>query len=133
MGKAKSLNPEIKRTATGQYLPGYSGNPFGGNTPQKRYINKLQTALDLSIDKLGTLMKNDGSTAMAELIAQAMKKDIVGTLHKLSPFFPKNINLDVHVHKEINELDDEELEAIIMERRRQNEKDVTPDPDPPED
>ena len=94
------------------------GNPRGaGRNPARRYINKLHAALDKAVDKLGDTMEMDGASAMAVLIADAMHKDVIGTLHKLSPFFPKNITLDVSVTKSSEELTDDELEAIISQRR----------------
>ena len=86
-------------------------------SPQTRYIRKLQLAMDMAVDKLGQRMQTTGADACAELISQALQADIVGTLHKLQFFMPKNINVDVQVTRDHAELTDAELEALIAERR----------------
>lgn len=86
-------------------------------SPQTRYVRKLQLAMDKAVDKLGKKMQTDGADACAELICKALQEDIVGTLHKLQFFFPKNINVDVQVTKDAVELTDAELEQLIADRR----------------
>lgn len=106
----------VERNELGQLQ---AGNSLGRTrNPARKYVNKLHAALNIAVDKLGDKMKTDGATAMGTLIAEALEEDVVGTLHKLSPFFPKNINLDVNVTKEASDLSDDELEAIILERRK---------------
>lgn len=102
----------------GQFDAGNSGyHQVRHASPQTRYIRKLQLAMDKAVDKLGKRMQTDGADACAELISQALEADIVGTLHKLSFFMPKNINVDVQITKDNNELSDDELVQLINERR----------------
>lgn len=105
------------------------GSPTGNvRAPVKRYYNKMQAALDIAIDVLGSKHKSsDGATAIGELIADALEKDVVGTIHKLSVFFPKNVNIDVNVTKDAHDLSDAELEAIVLERRKSQEKQIVAD------
>ena len=117
----------VKRDEHGRFLPNQVPNPYGRSTPQQRYMRKLHTALDMAVDKLGERLKCDGASAIAERIADALDKDVVGTLHKLQPFFPKNVSIDVQVNKELHQLSDEDLEAIILARRGQNEKVIDAD------
>jgi ribosome-associated translation inhibitor RaiA len=86
-------------------------------TPQQRYMRKLQSALDMAIDGLGKQLGMDGASAVAVRITEALDKDCVGTLAKLTPFIPKNINVDVQVNKEAHQLSDADLEAIIAARK----------------
>lgn len=100
----------------GMFKRGNTANIRHSN-PQTRYVRKLQLAMDKAVDKLGKKMQTDGADACAELIAIALQEDIVGTLHKLSFFMPKNINVDVQVTKDSRELTDAELEQLIADRR----------------
>ena len=104
--------------------PGKSGNPAGISKYQKRTLRKMYIAIDKAIDGLGVRAKTEGTTRMAELITDAMEDDIIGTLHKLGPYMPKSINIDVDVRKEAHQLSDDELEAIVMRRREMASKEI---------
>jgi hypothetical protein len=69
------------------------------------------------------MMGTDGATAISIKLTEALNEDCVGTLSKLTPFIPKNINIDVAVTKEAHQLSDSELEAIIQERSRKKQQD----------
>jgi len=97
-----------------------SGNPQGISSVQKRSLRKMHHALDKAIDGLGKATRTEGTTVMAELITEAMQKDIVGTLSKLAQFFPKNVNIDVNHNHNLKLVTDDDLIKIIAD----NTKDI---------
>ena len=102
--------------------PGQVLNPYGfnGSEPGKRARRKCQTGLDKAIDLLGKeAIDGNGSTKLAELIAEKLKSDVVGTLKALSGLFPKQVNVDVQHAANALQLTDEQLLAIIESRSKQ--------------
>jgi hypothetical protein len=56
---------------------------------------------------------------MAELITQALRDDVVGTLKAFSQFIPKEINIDMQDSGASKRLTDDELADIIASRSRE--------------
>ena len=96
---------------------GVSGNPSGMSKQQHQLLNKVRNSLNKAVDGLGTASK-DGTTVMAELITQALKDDVVGTLKAFSQFIPKELNVDVTHTQSAKSLTDDQLADIIAERAR---------------
>ena len=108
-------------------LPGQVLNPLGfnGSEPGKRARRKCQTGLDKAIDLLGkATIDGNGSTRLAELIAEKLESDVVGTLKALSGLFPKQVNVDVQHSTNALQLTDEQLMQIIESRSGKAEKQV---------
>ena len=114
------MSNNVAPRKNGKFMKGYhyNGGKTSNTTPQQRYMRKLQSALDMAIDGLGKKLGTDGATAVSIKITEALDADCVGTLAKLTPFIPKNINVDVQVNKEAHQLSDADLEAIIAARKQ---------------
>lgn len=96
---------------------------FNGTEPGKRARRKCQTGLDKAIDLLGkATIDNNGSTRLAELIAEKLESDVVGTLKALSGLFPRQVNVDVQHSTNALQLTDDQLMKIIESRQNKPEK-----------
>jgi len=83
----------------------------------RRLINKIRSSLDKAVDGLGTASK-EGATVMAELITEALREDVVGTLKGLASYLPKDVKIDINHSDQLNNLTDDELADIIASRAR---------------
>jgi hypothetical protein len=112
-------------------VAGHALNPsgFNGTEPGKRARRKCQTGLDKAIDLLGkATIDGNGSTRLAELIAEKLEQDVVGTLKALSGLFPKQVNVDVQHSTNPLQLTDDQLLQIIESRKPKVINDIEPEP-----
>ena len=103
------------------FKQGQIANPHGGKSHNKsgiRALAKIRTGLNKAIDGLGDAVGKEGTTRLAELITEAMERDIVGTLKGLAFCLPKDIQIDVNHSNSSKHLTDDDLADIIMERMR---------------
>ena len=102
--------------------PGEVLNPKGYNGREKygyRAKNKMQTAMDIAIDLLGEKnIRNCGTSRLAELIAEKLESDVIGTLKALSSLLPKQVQVDVNHSLNASQMSDEQLLQIIESRQK---------------
>ena len=98
----------------------YNRNPtgFSGTKVAKRAKKKATTALDRAIDLLGVNPATTGTDALAQLIAEKLEADVVGTLKGLSFLLPKDIQIAVQHTTNPLQMTDEQLQEIIDSRTK---------------
>lgn len=86
-------------------------------TETQKVLRTVRGALNQAIEGLGDAQKS-GRTAMAELLTERLRDDVVGTLAAMSKWLPRDVSIDVQHTVSAAQLTDEELAHIIMSSER---------------
>lgn len=98
-------------------------NPIGSRAHHKagqRALNKIRNSLNKAIDGLGDVVEGQTASELSVLIAEALRKDVVGTLKGLSFCLPKEIQVEHKSTKDLDTWSDEDLAELISKRAQAN-------------